>query len=128
MSLMTILAIALGGAIGALGRFGLSNWFNSFIQIHHTVHIGTLLVNIIGSFLMGFLYVTIIERELLQPEWRSVLMVGMLGAFTTFSTFSIEAINFFERGHPWLALTYVVASVVFSLLAAGLAIHLARAI
>jgi len=108
----TLLAIGLGGAAGALARFGLSGWFNTHVQLHHTVHLGTLLVNVLGSCAMGILYVYILERELMSPHWRSVLMVGFLGAFTTFSSFSLEAINFYEYGHPWLAFSYVAASVV----------------
>lgn len=122
----TLLAIALGGALGALGRFGLSSYFNRVFEIHHTVHIGTMLVNIIGSFAMGLVYVYVLEREVLNPHLRSALMVGFLGAFTTFSSFSIEALNFFERGHPWLSLAYVVGSVVLCIGAAGSAVWLGR--
>lgn len=122
----TLLSVALGGALGALARFGLSGWFNNHVQLHHTVHIGTLLVNILGSFAMGVLYVYILERELFSPHWRSVLMVGFLGAFTTFSSFSLEAINFYEYGHPWLALGYVMASVLLCIGGAWGAMALTR--
>lgn len=125
-TLPTLLAIALGGAFGAVARFTASNYFNQTLQIHHTVHIGTMLVNIIGSFIMGLVYVYIVERELFHPEWKSILMVGFLGAFTTFSSYSLEAINFYEKGHPLLALAYVVISVIASLCAAGGAIYIAR--
>lgn len=122
----TIFAIAMGGAIGALARFGLSSYVNRVFEIHQTVHIGTLVVNVLGSFVMGLLYVYILEKEVWHPQLRGVLMVGFLGAFTTFSSFSLEAINFFERGHPWLSLAYVFASVVLCIGAAAGAIWLAR--
>lgn len=125
---ITLLAIAFGGALGALGRFGLSNYFNAIFQVHHTVYLGTMLVNILGSFAMGLVYVFILEKEILHPQFRSVLMVGFLGAFTTFSSFSLEAINFFEQGHPGLAFAYVVGSVLLCILAAWLAIYLARGV
>ena len=119
-------AVALGGALGAVGRFVLSNYFNRVFEVHHTVHIGTMLVNILGSFLMGIVYVYVLEKEVWHPHMRSLLMVGMLGAFTTFSSFSLEAINFFERGHPWLSVSYVLGSVILCIAAAAGAIALAR--
>lgn len=122
----SLVAVAFGGAIGALARFVLSNYFNRVFELHHTVHIGTMLVNIIGSFLMGIVYVYILEREIWHPQMRSFLMVGTLGAFTTFSSFSLEAINFFERGHPWLSLAYIIGSVVLCITAAASAIWLTR--
>jgi CrcB protein len=125
-TLPTLLAIALGGALGALARFAASSYFNQTVQVHHTVHIGTMLVNIIGSFVMGLVYVYIVEQELFNPHWKSILMVGFLGAFTTFSSYSLEAINFYEQGYPMLALVYVVTTVVACLCAAGGAIYIAR--
>ncbi len=123
---LTLITVALGGAAGAMSRFLLSNYFNRVFDIHHTVHIGTMLVNILGSFIMGIAYVYILEKEIWHPHLKSLLMVGMLGAFTTFSSFSLEAITFFERGHPWLSLLYVVGTVVLCLCSAAAAIGLAR--
>jgi CrcB protein len=122
----TLSAVALGGAMGAVARFTLSSWFNRVFEVHHTVHIGTALVNVIGSFVMGMVYVYIIEKEIWHPHLKGLLMVGLLGAFTTFSSFSLEAINFFERGHPWLSICYVFGSVTLSIGAAASAIALTR--
>jgi CrcB protein len=122
----SLAAIALGGALGALGRFGLSNLFNRVFEVHHTVHIGTMLVNILGSFLIGIVYVYVLEKEVWHPQLKSLLMTGTLGAFTTFSSFSLEAVNFFERGHPWLSVAYVVGSVSLCIGAAACSIWLAR--
>ncbi|HEY8385110.1 MAG TPA: CrcB family protein, partial [Porticoccaceae bacterium] len=71
-------------------------------------------------------YVLIIERGLLDPEWRNFLMVGVLGAFTTFSAFSLDAAALWQNGHLLLASGYVLASVALSLGALLLAIYLTR--
>ena len=126
--LFTWISIACGGAIGACLRFAASNYFNRTVVVHQHMHIGTLLINIIGSAIMGMVYVLIIEKGSLHPDFRSVLMVGLLGAFTTFSTFSLEAISFFESGHAQIALIYVISSVVLSIAAAWLAMTLTRMI
>lgn len=116
--------IALGGAGGAVSRYLLANWVHSLWE--GRVPVGTLLVNIIGSFAIGLVYVLIVERSLLHPDWRAVLMVGFLGSFTTFATFSLETIHLLEAGHLWHAAGYALASAVVCVIAAGLAIHLAR--
>lgn len=123
---LTLAVVALGGAVGAMARFTLSGFFNRVFEVHHTVHIGTMLVNIIGSLIMGVVYVFILERAIWHPQLKGLIMVGMLGAFTTFSSFALEAINFFERGHPWLSVAYVLGSVAFCLAAAATGMALAR--
>jgi CrcB protein len=123
---LTITIVALGGALGAVSRFLLSSYFNRVFEIHHTVHLGTMLVNILGSSVMGVAYVYVMEKEIWHPQLKGLLMVGMLGAFTTFSSFSLEAITFFERGHPWLSLAYVLGTVILCLSATTCAIWVAR--
>ena len=122
----TMMAVALGGALGAMARFGLSNYFNRVFEVHHTVYIGTMLVNILGSFLIGIVYVYVLEKEIWHPHLKSLLMTGTLGAFTTFSSFSLEAVNFFQRGHPWLSVAYVFGTVTLCIIAASCSIWLAR--
>ena len=87
---------------------------------------GTMLVNILGSLMMGVVYVFILERAVWHPQLKGLIMVGLLGAFTTFSSFSLEAINFFERGHPWLSAAYVLGSVVLCIAAAAAGMTAAR--
>ena len=118
-----LLFIALGGASGAVARYLLSNWVHGLWEGHWPV--GTLLVNVVGSFGMGILFV-LIERHVIHPDWRWVLMVGFLGAFTTFSTFSLEAVGMLESGHLAHAAGYICASALCSVAAAAAAIQLTR--
>lgn len=118
-----LLLIALGGAGGAVSRYLLANWVHGLWE--GRLPMGTLLVNLIGSFAIGVIYV-LIERQVVHPDWRGVLMVGFLGAFTTFSTFSLEAINLFESGHTVHAIGYMAASAVLCVVMAGVAIHMTR--
>ena len=119
-----VLFIALGGATGAVSRHLLANWVHGLWE--GKLPLGTLLVNVLGSFAIGIIYVLIVERQLVHPDWRGVLMVGFLGAFTTFSTFSLETIALIEAGHVMQAAGYMVGSAVLCVLAAGMAIQLSR--
>lgn len=117
-------AIAAGGALGALLRFWGANWVYSLLG--RGFPYGTLVINIAGSLAMGFCYAWLVERASLGPEWRALLMVGFLGAFTTFSTFSIETINLLEGGALLKALLNVVLSVVLCVVAAWLGLVAGR--
>lgn len=118
--------IALGGASGAVSRYLLANWVHELWE--GRLPMGTLLVNLLGSAAIGVVYVLLVEKELIHPDWRGVLMVGFLGAFTTFSTFSLETISLIERGHIVHAGGYMLASAVLCVLAAGSAIFVTRLI
>lgn len=91
-----LIAIAVGGAFGALSRYGASQWVYSMLG--RSFPFGTLVVNVAGSFVMGFLAVLLIERLVAGPELRAFLMIGFLGSFTTFSTFSLETVNLISSG------------------------------
>ncbi|NQX89052.1 MAG: fluoride efflux transporter CrcB [Halioglobus sp.] len=119
-----LLFIALGGAIGAVSRYLLASWVHGSWE--GKLPLGTLLVNALGSLLIGFTYVMVVERQLLHPDWRGVLMVGFLGAFTTFSTFSLETIALYEAGHALQAVGYMFGSAVICVVAAGFAVQLTR--
>jgi len=121
-----ILAIAAGGSIGAVMRFLVSTGIYSWLG--RGFPYGTLVVNILGSLLMGLLYELFLQRLSVSPEVRAVLLVGFLGAFTTFSTFSIETINLIEQGYLIKAIANVFASVILCILAAWCGLQIARGV
>ena len=107
----TVIQVALGGAIGAAARYGVG----VALVRPGAFPIGVLAVNIIGSFLMGLIFVYLGQKML--SHLNPFLMTGILGGFTTFSAFSLEAYTLFERGEVGQAAIYVIASVVLSIAA-----------
>lgn len=87
---------------------------------------GTLFVNVTGSLLMGLLSIMMLERFNIGPEWRAGILVGLLGSFTTFSTFSIETLNLLEQGDMLRAFSNIALSVIVCLAAVWLGISLGR--
>jgi CrcB protein len=118
------LAIAAGGAIGALLRYWASTGVHAWLG--RGFPYGTLFVNVLGSLLMGFLFVWLIDRMATGPALRAFLLIGVLGAFTTFSTFSMETLNLMESGQFGKALLNVVVSVLICVAAAGAGVLAAR--
>jgi len=119
-----VLAIAAGGAVGALLRFWASNWVYGLLG--RDFPYGTLAVNLLGSLVMGLCFVLFIERLVVGPEWRAFVMVGLLGAFTTFSTFSIETFNLLDDGELIKAMSNVLISVMLCVLAAWVGVIAGR--
>ncbi|MBT3014094.1 MAG: fluoride efflux transporter CrcB [Candidatus Thiodiazotropha sp. (ex Lucina aurantia)] len=117
-----LIAIASGGAVGALFRFWVSSGIYSLLG--RGFPYGTLVVNVLGSLVMGFLYVLLLERTTVSPEMRGALLIGFLGAFTTFSTFSIETLNLLEQAELLKAGLNILLSVIACVLACwfGLAV------
>ena len=124
--MLQLLAIAGGGALGALARFLVSN--GVYRLLGRDFPWGTLSVNLLGSFAMGLLFVLLLERSLLAPEPRAAIMIGFLGSFTTFSTFSLETLTLVEQGEILPALANVVVSVVVCIAACWAGIAAARAL
>ena len=120
------LAIAAGGAIGALMRFWMSNGIHALLG--RGFPYGTLAVNVLGSLLMGLLYILMMERLSGGSEWRAFALVGLLGAFTTFSTFSIETLNLLEQADYAKAVANMLISVLACVGAAFVGVMLARQI
>ena len=118
------LAIAAGGALGALLRFWMSSGIYAWLG--RGFPYGTLVVNVLGSLVMGFLYILMIERLAIAAEWRAFALIGLLGAFTTFSTFSIETLNLIEQADYAKAVLNVLLSVLACVLAAFAGVWLAR--
>lgn len=107
------LLVGIGGALGALLRFGAQNWIGS---LPNGFPVATLLVNIVGSIAMGVLVGVLAKTTpQYQNEIRLFVTVGIFGGFTTFSSFSLDAIVLIERGDILLAAVYVVGSVLLSL-------------
>lgn len=109
----TILIVAAGGALGALARFGLSGaifraWPTAF-------PVGTLLVNVLGCFAAGAVFALVEDRPTLTPNQRAFIAVGLLGAFTTFSTFGYETLDLVRKQAFGLALASIAANVALSL-------------
>jgi len=119
-------AIAAGGALGAVSRFGVST--GVYRLLGRDFPWGTLVVNLVGSLLMGALFVLFIERSAVAAEWRSAVLIGFLGAFTTFSTFSLETLALVEQGEMLRALLNIGASLLLCLGACWLGMVAARAI
>lgn len=117
-----LLLVGAGGAIGSMARYLLGVW--TLRRWGPGFPWGTLGVNVTGSFLIGLLAELIMRKFGASAEMRVFLITGVLGGYTTFSAFSLDAIMLFERGDVALALGYVAASVVLSILAvfAGLAL------
>ncbi len=118
-----LIFIAIGGASGAVSRYLLANWVHQMWE--GKLPLGTLMVNVLGSAAIGVVFV-MVERQVLHADWRGVLMVGFLGAFTTFSTFSLETISLLESGHVMHAVGYMLASTLLCVISAGAAIYLTR--
>ncbi|HED17127.1 MAG TPA: fluoride efflux transporter CrcB [Gammaproteobacteria bacterium] len=121
-----LLAIASGGAIGAVGRYLMSN--GVYAILGRSFPYGTLAVNVLGSLLMGILYILLLERVSLSMEWRAALQIGLLGAFTTFSTFSIETLLLIENGELSRAAVNIILSVVLCLAAVWAGVLIGRQI
>ena len=117
-----LLLASLGGAIGA----GLRFWVGSVTLRHFGPGFpwGTFIVNITGSLLMGIVIGILVRKTGVANEWRIFIATGVLGGFTTFSAFSLDALNLWERGEHGMAAGYVFGSVIFSLAAvlAGIAL------
>ncbi len=98
--MLTIVAICLGACVGALGRWQLSVWLNPTGWLPW----GTLLSNWVGAYLVGFVVVMFQQHGGLDPMWRLAIVTGLLGALTTFSTFSLETVALLQSGRWTLGL------------------------
>ena len=121
---MMLLCIAAGGATGAVARYGVNVGVTRLLG--HGFPYGTLTANILGSLLMG-VCITLFARLLpVSEDMRALIVVGFLGSFTTFSTFSLDVVSLFQRGNMMLVLAYILGSVFCSVMAVVLGMALAR--
>jgi CrcB protein len=121
IAMMAWLAVAVGGAVGSLLRYGLGLAMNQ-----PGLPAGTWLANVSGSFLIGLLYAWGKEKGLMSLEMYLLFTTGLMGGFTTFSTFSLEVVSFIGDGQIGRGLFYAGASVLAGLLACGSGIWIGR--
>ena len=122
---MIYLAVAMGGALGALSRFGIGQWLADSGYAH--LHPATFLVNVIGALLTGILFVGA-ERYTLSEPARLGMSVGFLGAFTTFSAFSLQLLTDIQEGQVLRAMSYAAATVFLCLISCLVGMELARSV
>ena len=122
---MIYLAVAIGGALGALSRFGMGQWLADSGYAH--LHPATFLVNVIGALLIGILFIGAERFKLSEPA-RLGMSVGFLGAFTTFSAFSLQLLTDIQEGEVLRAVSYAAATVFLCLISCLVGVGLARSI
>jgi CrcB protein len=121
-----IIAVAIGGALGSVARYLVGIGSGKLLGLNFPW--GTLIINVVGSFLIGAFVELFALRWDLSQFWRVFLTVGICGGFTTFSTFSLDTYLLMDRGEPWSASAYMVGSVVLSIGGLFAGLQLVRAI
>jgi fluoride exporter len=121
-----IVLIGVAGLIGTLARYWLSGWADQWWG--GTFPMGTLIVNLVGCFAIGFLFHATEERYLIDPIVRSAVLVGFLGGFTTFSSFAIQSLNLLRDGEIFLASTNILVSNVAGLVLAWIGYAISRSL
>ena len=116
------LVVLAGAGLGGLARYTLGTWIMA--RSGGRFPLGTFLINISGSFLIGLLMTLLTERWQPHPNWRLFLVVGVLGGYTTFSTLEYETLQAVRDGERWMGLLYVTGSVLFGYLAVWLGVAL----
>ena len=123
MDISKIIAVGLGGFLGAVGRY----WISGLAQkLSDRFPLGTLSVNLLGSFILGLLATLFLEKMIVNQELRLFLLVGLLGAFTTYSTFSFETLNLMRGGEWMFAGLNILANLVGTLIAVWAGVSIAK--
>jgi CrcB protein len=123
---MTLISILFFGMIGISLRYFIDLYVSSVSTSHFPI--STFIINILGSFLIGVVYVLGAEKELLSPLLRSSIIVGMLGGFTTFSSYALSCVTLLSSKQFFLGLTYLILSPTLGLLVVWIAIMLTRSL
>lgn len=113
---MQWLVVALGGALGAMGRYGLLKLL-PYSSSEFPWPIFT--ANCLGSIAIGLCYALIVDKGVLPDHWRPFIAIGFLGAFTTFSTFALDAVTLWQQGQSSLSIVYVLSSVIACIMCAA---------
>ena len=116
--------VALGGAIGASARYWLGNLVNSRLPMQFPL--GTFVINVTGSFIIGFFLTLVTQRITVHPNWRLLIAVGFVGAYTTFSTFEFETLKLIQEGSLVSAALNVVLSFIVGFIAVWVGVTAAR--
>lgn len=124
--MMNVLVIGIGGFMGAVARYGISVWIGQ--RWGRSFPLGTFVINVSGSFLIGLLMTLMAERFTEDPQWRLLLVVGFLGAYTTFSTFEYETGALLKDGEWLFAMLNIILSVVVGFIALKLGEMIAKTI
>ena len=120
---MQYMMVAVGGALGAVARYSV---YNAAAIWGHKPAWATFGINALGAFLIGIFFVLLTERSIMQAELRGLIVTGFLGAFTTYSTYSLDALQLFEQGEIGVALLYVLGTMLVCLSGTWLGLTLAR--
>ena len=120
-------AVALGGVVGCCARYGVNQAVHSFYG-RSMFPVATLVINVSGCLLMGFLFQLTLDRADVSQSMRLAILTGVLGGFTTFSAFAMETLLLAEEGEVGTAMLYVLMSVVMGLLAAYIGVWFARSL
>ena len=112
--MLNLLVIFIGGGLGAMSRYGVSQY--AIHQFGKSFPYGTLICNITGCLVIGFLAAIFLFKLDISYLWRSALITGFLGGYTTFSSFSLDALTLIQEGEVVKAFTYIVSSVLLSLI------------
>jgi CrcB protein len=124
--MQTYVTVAIGGVLGCWLRLFVGTWIPNWTG--RDFPYATLIINVLGSFLMGFLFIATVERFAVSPSVRVGILTGFLGGFTTFSAFSMEMLLLVQGGEPAKGAVYAVGSVVLGLAACFAGAILARTI
>ena len=126
--MIQILLVGIGGFAGSVFRYTLSLWMSDRVASSSSFPLGTFTVNVIGCFIIGLLAGLLIISGEISEKARLFVVVGFLGGFTTFSAFSFESLNLLRSGHSITALTYMLLTLVITLLVTCLGYIIGRAI
>ncbi|MBO0721981.1 MAG: fluoride efflux transporter CrcB [Blastocatellia bacterium] len=122
--LSKLFVVALGGALGAIARYWLGGFISSRLPMQFPL--GTFIINATGSFIIGFFLTMVSQRITINPNWRFLIAVGFVGAYTTFSTFEYETFKLIEDGNILIAALNVILSLTLCFIAVWLGVTAAR--
>lgn len=122
--MLNLFAIFLGGGIGAVLRYLTGLYFS--VNFRMNIPVSTFIVNILGSFILGFLYVLFIDKPEINTELKVALTIGFCGGFTTFSTISLEIFEMLGNSNFYQAGLYILSSLLFGLIAVSIGVYCAK--